>query len=68
MSNHDLKKASLTIIGKAGKYDYDRIKRSIANEMFKKFPKNPLAAFIWILRHERIPTEIEFELILRKLA
>merc|ERR1711884_17706 len=49
-------------------HQYDRMRKSLANEMFKKFAKNPLAALIWILRNERIPTEIEFNAILQKIS
>ena len=68
LSNNDLKLASLTIFGSAGNYDYDRIKRGVANEMFKKFPRAPLATLIWILRNRKIPTEIEFNNIRKRIS
>ena len=34
----------------------------------KMFPKNPLAALIWILRNRRIPTDIEFGFLLEMIA
>ena len=35
--------------------------------MFEKFPRAPLATFLWIMRMRRMPTETEFELILQSI-
>ena len=49
------------------RYQSDRIKRSIANEMFRYFPKAPLNTLAWILRKDYVPSKTEFEMILQSL-
>ena len=58
----------MIIFDKSGSHQYDRMKRAFEKEMFKNFPGNPLATIIWIIRSGKIPTDIEFELILKKLS
>ena len=50
LTNKKLKYACLIIIEKDDIRDYGRIKKAVASEMFKRFPKAPLATFIWILK------------------
>ena len=40
---------------------YERIKKALANEMFKRFPRAPLATLIWTLKMGKLPTESEFQ-------
>ena len=56
LTNKELKSASVTKLGKTA-ISYDRIKQALANEIFEKFPRAPLATLIWILRVEKVPTE-----------
>ena len=41
------------------------MRKYLANQMFKRFPKAPMTTLIWIEQNEKIPTEIEFDLILQ---
>ena len=68
LSHESLNKLYLIIFQKSGKFMYDKMRKSLTNEMFRKFPKNPLATLIWIFRRGRIPTEIEFGFILEMIA
>ena len=66
LTNKELKSASVTKLGKTA-ISYDRIKQALANEIFEKFPRAPLATLIWILRVEKVPTETDFELIIQSI-
>ena len=50
---------------KAGNRDYSRIRKALANEMFKQFPRAPLTSLVWILENEKMPNETDFNVILK---
>ena len=59
LAQADLRIANQIVFQKAGNHGYDKIRRALANEMFRNFPKAPLAALIWTLRNRKIPSEID---------
>ena len=66
LTNKELKSASVTTLGKTA-ISYDRIKQALANEIFEKFPRAPLATLIWTFRMGKRPTVTEFELIIQNI-
>ena len=68
LAQADLRIANQIVFQKAGNHGYDKIRRALANEMFRNFPKAPLAALIWTLRNRKIPSEIDQADILKKIS
>ena len=68
LAQADLRIANQIVFQKAGNHGYDKIRRALANEMFRNFPKAPLAALIWTLRNRKIPSEIVYADILEKIS
>ena len=69
LSQECLKKLYLIIFQKPVNHrQYDKIKKALSNEMFKKFPKAPLNTLTWIKNTEKIPTEIDFDIILKTIS
>ena len=68
LSLESLRKLYMVIFEKSGSRQYEKMRRALTNEMFKKFPKAPLGAIIWIVRNGKVPTETEFHLMLKKIS
>ena len=60
-----LKKLYLIIFEKSGNGQFVQMRKSLANQMFKRFPKAPMTTLIWIEQNGKIPTKIEFDMILK---
>ena len=65
LTNNSLKVACEIIFKKTGNRDYSRIRKALANEMFKQFPRAPLTSLVWILENEKLPNETDFNVILK---
>ena len=68
LNKENLKKLYIIIFEKPGNRKFDQMRKSLANEMFLKFPKIRLGSLIWILRNEKVPNEIEYDFILRQIS
>ena len=68
LSHEHLKELFMNIYHKSSKSQYEKMKKAMANEMFNKFPKAPLTTLVWILKNGKIPTEMEFDFILKELS
>ena len=68
LSLEDLSKLYLNIFKKPGKSKYEQMRKSLAKEMFSKFPKAPLTTLIWIETNQKVPTDIEFDIILKEIS
>merc|ERR1712018_1127565 len=68
LSQGNLNKLYLIIFEKSGNSKYDKMRISLANTMFKKFPKAPLTTLTWILENGKIPTETEFEVLIKNMT
>jgi len=55
MSRENLRNLYMIIFEKSGNFKYAQMQKSVANEMFLKFPKAPLATLIWIKRNKKKP-------------
>ena len=55
----------MTVFENSGYRKYNRMKRALTNEMFKKFSKAPLTTLIWIEQNGKIPTQTDFDTILK---
>ena len=51
------------IIFSGSRYRPERIEMSLANEMFKRFPKSPATVLAFILKSGKIPIDIDLETI-----
>ena len=68
LNKEDLENLFLLIFGRSGLSRFDRIRKSMANEMFIKFPRAPLTTLTWIERNKKVPTDIEFGIILNEVS
>ena len=61
LSRDSLRNLYTIIFEKSGNGKYEQMQKSLANEMFLKFSKAPLATLMWILKSKKIPTEMAVE-------
>ena len=66
LSKEDLNKLFVTIFEKSGLGKYDKMRKSLANNMFMTFPQAPLTTLIWMNSNKKVPTSIEFDSILKQ--
>ena len=68
LSNEDLGKLFMIIFKKSGCRKYDKMRKSVANNMFMTFPQAPLTTLIWMKCNKKVPTNIEFDIILKEIS
>merc|ERR1712073_90812 len=56
----------MTIFEKSGLSKFDQMRKSIAKKMFKAFPQAPLTTLIWMKSKNKVPSDIEFDIILKE--
>ena len=67
IKSREIKKACEMIFENSGNLMYNQMWKSLSNQISLRFPRAPFATLIWILSCCRIPTEIEFELLLEMM-
>ena len=58
----------MIIFDKPCNHHYDQMLKALANQMFLRFPKAPLATLTWIKRYGEIPTETKYAEIVEKIS